>query len=77
MADGTLTSSSGTDQVTQRLSTEGADLLTLAGVADANLVELQKLLPVRVTLRGDAMALTGTSSLPASALERSISPRVG
>ncbi|MBI3568992.1 MAG: PhoH family protein [Gemmatimonadetes bacterium] len=54
-----LTSSSGTDQVTQRLSTEGADLLTLAGVADANLVELQKLLPVRVTLRGDAMALTG------------------
>jgi phosphate starvation-inducible PhoH-like protein len=63
MADGTLTSASGTDQVTQRLSTEGADLLTLAGVADANLVELQKLLPVRVTLRGDAMALIGAADV--------------
>jgi phosphate starvation-inducible protein PhoH and related proteins len=30
-------------------------------VSDANLHELQKLFPVRVTLRGDAMALTGTS----------------
>lgn len=47
--------------VTARLSTEGADLLTLAGVADANLVELQKLFPVRVTLRGDAMAIAGTA----------------
>jgi phosphate starvation-inducible PhoH-like protein len=39
--------------------TEGADLLTLAGVADANLAELQKLFPVRITLRGEAMTLTG------------------
>lgn len=51
------------EPVTHRLSTEGADLLTLAGVGDANLIELQKLLPVRVTLRGDAMVLTGTTEL--------------
>jgi phosphate starvation-inducible PhoH-like protein len=57
-----------TEQVTQRLSTEGADLLTLAGVGDANLLELQKLFPVRVTLRGDAMALTG----PADAVEKTL-----
>ena len=38
-------------------------MLTLAGVGDANLIELQKLLPVRVTLRGDAMVLTGTTEL--------------
>jgi phosphate starvation-inducible PhoH-like protein len=56
MADGTMT---GAEPTTQRLSTEGADLLTLAGVADVNLVELQKLFPVRVTLRGDAMAIAG------------------
>jgi phosphate starvation-inducible PhoH-like protein len=57
-----------TEQVTQRLSTEGADLLTLAGVADANLLELQKLFPVRVTLRGDAMALTG----PVDAVDKAL-----
>ena len=34
-----------------------------AGVGDANLIELQKLLLVRVTLRGDAMVLTGTTEL--------------
>ena len=55
MTDGTLTG----DTITTKLSTEGADLLTLAGVADANLAELQKLFPVRITLRGEAMALTG------------------
>ncbi len=51
------------EPVTLRLSTEGADLLTLAGVADSNLVELQKLFPVRVTLRGDAMALVGAADV--------------
>ncbi len=56
MADGTI---AGPEPVTQRLSTEGADMLTLAGVADANLVVLQKLFTVRATLRGDAMAITG------------------
>ncbi len=45
--------------VTQRLSTEGADPLTLAGVNDANLVELSRLGGVRVTLRGDTMTITG------------------
>ena len=58
MADGLAT---GTESATARLSTEGADLLTLAGVADANLVELQKLFPVRVALRGDAITITGTA----------------
>ena len=67
MTDSTLTGS-GADQVTQRITTEGADLLTLAGVADGNLVELQKLFGVRVTLRGDAMALTG----PIEAVEKAV-----
>ncbi|MBX9928929.1 MAG: PhoH family protein [Gemmatimonadaceae bacterium] len=44
----------------RRLSTDGADLLTLAGVSDVNLLELQKLFPVRATLRGDALTLTGS-----------------
>ena len=47
--------------VTQRLSTEGADPLTLAGVNDANLVELSRLGGVRVTLRGDTMTITGST----------------
>ncbi len=44
---------------TQRLSTEGADLLTLAGINDANLVELARQSGARVALRGDALTLTG------------------
>ena len=67
MTDATL-AGTGTDQVTQRITTEGADLLTLAGVADGNLVALQKLFGVRVTLRGDAMALTG----PLEAVEKAV-----
>jgi len=55
MGDGVAT------ETIQRLSTEGADLLTLAGPGDANLAELQKLYPVRVTLRGDAMAIAGAA----------------
>jgi phosphate starvation-inducible PhoH-like protein len=54
------------ESVTVRLATEGADLLTLAGVGDANLLELQKQFPVRATLRGEMLALTG----PASAMEK-------
>ena len=57
MTDGTMTG----DQSTLRLSTEGADLLLLAGVADSNLAELQKLFPVRITLRGEAMVITGAA----------------
>jgi phosphate starvation-inducible PhoH-like protein len=67
VTDSTL-AGSGADQVTQRITTEGADLLTLAGVADGNLVELQRLFGVRVTLRGDAMALTG----PIGAVEKAV-----
>jgi phosphate starvation-inducible PhoH-like protein len=52
--------------VIQRLNTEGADLLTLAGVNDANLVELTRQSGARVALRGDTMTLQGT----AEAVER-------
>jgi phosphate starvation-inducible PhoH-like protein len=51
---------------TNKLSTEGADLLTLAGVNDANLLELTRVSGARVSLRGDALTLTGT----ADAVER-------
>lgn len=47
------------ETVAHRLSTEGADLLTLAGVNDANLIELARLAGVKVSLRGDALTLTG------------------
>jgi phosphate starvation-inducible PhoH-like protein len=47
------------ETTTQKLSTEGADPLTLAGVNDANLVELSRLGGVRVALRGDTMTITG------------------
>jgi phosphate starvation-inducible PhoH-like protein len=45
--------------VTQKLNTEGADLLTLAGVNDSNLVELSRIGGVKVTLRGDTLTLSG------------------
>jgi phosphate starvation-inducible PhoH-like protein len=51
------------------LNTEGADLLTLAGVNDANLIELQRQTGTRVTLRGDTLTLVGT----AEAVERAAS----
>ena len=57
------------DQTTQRLNTEGADLLTLAGVNDANLIELQRQTGTRVALRGDTLTLVG----PAEAVERAAS----
>ena len=47
------------DTVTQKLSTEGADPLTLAGVNDSNLVELSRLGGVKVALRGDTMTIVG------------------
>ncbi|MHB1312413.1 MAG: PhoH family protein [Gemmatimonadaceae bacterium] len=53
---------------TRKLVTEGADLLLLAGVGDANLAELQRIYPVRVTLRGDAMTVSG----PVEAVERAV-----
>ncbi|HJR40813.1 MAG TPA: PhoH family protein [Gemmatimonadaceae bacterium] len=51
------------EAVVHRISTEGADLLTLAGVNDANLVELARLSGVRVSLRGDALTLSGPLEL--------------
>jgi phosphate starvation-inducible PhoH-like protein len=57
------------DTVTQKLSAEGADPLTLAGVNDGNLVELSRLGGVKVTLRGDAMTISG----PSSFVERAMS----
>ncbi len=51
----------GEESTTQRVSTEGADLLTLAGVNDANLVELSRLFGVKVSLRGDAMVISGAN----------------
>jgi phosphate starvation-inducible PhoH-like protein len=47
------------DSVTHRLSTEGVDLLTLAGVNDANLIELSRLTGAKVSLRGDALTMSG------------------
>ena len=51
------------ENVTRRISTEGADLLTLAGVNDANLVELSRIGGVRVALRGDTLTVSGPAEL--------------
>jgi phosphate starvation-inducible PhoH-like protein len=51
----------------QRISTEGADLLTLAGVNDGNLVELAKQTGAKVALRGEAMTLSGSADSVARA----------
>jgi phosphate starvation-inducible PhoH-like protein len=56
------------ENVTQKLSTEGADPLTLAGVNDANLVELSRLGGVKVALRGDTMTISG----PADFVDRAM-----
>jgi phosphate starvation-inducible PhoH-like protein len=47
------------DEITHRLSAEGADFLALAGVNDLNLLEVEKALGVRATLRGDQVTLAG------------------
>jgi phosphate starvation-inducible PhoH-like protein len=54
--------------LTQRLSAEGADMLTLAGVNDANLIELARLCGVKVSLRGDALTLSGAPPMVERAL---------
>jgi phosphate starvation-inducible PhoH-like protein len=48
-----------TETVMHRVPTEGVDLLMLAGVNDANLVELARVTNTRVALRGDALTLAG------------------
>ena len=55
MTEGTTSQGS----TTQKLSAEGADLLTLAGVNDANLIELSRLCGVKVALRGDTLSIVG------------------
>jgi phosphate starvation-inducible protein PhoH and related proteins len=57
------------DGTTRKLNVEGADLLTLAGVNDENLVELARLCGVKVNLRGDALTITGTSPFVEQALD--------
>jgi len=59
------TGTNGTD-VTERLDVEGADLLLLAGVNDANLTELSRQTGVRTALRGNLLTLMGA----ADAVER-------
>ena len=49
------------ESTTQKISTEGADMLTLAGVNDANLLELSRLFGVKVSLRGEAMIISGAT----------------
>ncbi|HTH63263.1 MAG TPA: PhoH family protein [Gemmatimonadales bacterium] len=56
------------DDTMRKLSVEGIDLLSLAGVNDGNLVELTRRLGVRVALRGDALMLQG----PAASVERAL-----
>ncbi|CAN5240779.1 PhoH family protein [soil metagenome] len=53
----------------ERLSTEGADPLLLAGASDANLLELARISGCRVVLRGDQLLLSGEPAglRPASA----------
>ena len=51
------------ESVTRKLNTEGADLLTLAGVNDTNLIELSRIGGVKVALRGETMTLTGPEEM--------------
>ncbi len=46
---------------TVRVPIEGVDQLLLAGINDANLVELARITGTRVALRGEALTLTGES----------------
>ncbi|HKV51581.1 MAG TPA: PhoH family protein [Gemmatimonadaceae bacterium] len=50
------------ENITNRLSTEGADLLTLAGVNDANLIQLSRMTGAKVSLRGDTLTLSGSAA---------------
>ena len=52
----------------QRLSTEGADMLTLAGVNDENLIELAKQTGAKIALRGETLAISGNAESVARAI---------
>lgn len=49
-------------EVRHQLSIEGADPLLVAGVNEANLLEIQRALGVRATLRGDTLTLAGSAA---------------
>ncbi|HEV8197365.1 MAG TPA: PhoH family protein [Gemmatimonadales bacterium] len=49
------------DELVQRLSIEGADPLLLAGVNDANMMELERATGARISLRGDMLTVSGTT----------------
>jgi len=49
------------EDTTLRVSIEGADPLLLAGVNDANMMELERATGARVSLRGDTLTLAGTA----------------
>jgi len=49
------------EDTTQRMSVEGADPLLLAGVNDANILELERATGARVSLRGDTLTVSGTA----------------
>jgi phosphate starvation-inducible PhoH-like protein len=49
-----------TEAIHHRVSAEGADPLLLAGVNDANLLELQRSTGVKASLRGETLILGGT-----------------
>jgi phosphate starvation-inducible PhoH-like protein len=51
------------ETITQRVSVEGADQLTLSGVNDANLIELGRTTGAKVSLRGDVLTLTGSAEV--------------
>ena len=48
------------DDITHRVSTEGADQLLVAGVNDQNLMELQRATGVRASIRGDNISIVGS-----------------
>jgi Phosphate starvation-inducible protein PhoH, predicted ATPase len=52
----------------QRLSTEGADMLSLAGVNDENLVELARQTGTKIALRGETLAISGNAESVARAI---------
>ncbi|MGQ0764896.1 MAG: PhoH family protein [Gemmatimonadota bacterium] len=52
----------------RKLSLEGADPLLLAGVNDANLVELERQTEARVAMRGDVLTISG----PGEAVSRAV-----
>jgi phosphate starvation-inducible PhoH-like protein len=49
------------EDTTQRVNIEGADPLLLAGVNDANMMELERATGARVSLRGDTLTVSGTA----------------